>query len=183
MENLTNFLYNRFQFSQQQQQNILLTEQSISETDLLAGHRATNYLLTPAAHLNLTHHYHFWVAHYVNNNVVGRVTRSFFRNLYLAYYIILSPFNSIMQDRKITQANFKQFTSFKKKKGQKIEQITEIDAIAKEKHFQDIESIPQNWQQFRFIVSYSDVFFPFVCLQCYQQSLESDAKKWASCIF
>ena len=88
MENLTNFLYNRFQFSQQQQQNILLTEQSISETDLLAGHRATNYLLTPAAHLNLTHHYHFWVAHYVNNDVVGRVTRSFFRNLYLAYYII-----------------------------------------------------------------------------------------------
>ena len=88
MENLTNFPYNGFQFSQQQQQNILLTELSLSETDLLAGHRATNYLLTPAAHLNLTHHYHFWVAHYVNNNIVGRVTRSFFRNLYLAYYII-----------------------------------------------------------------------------------------------
>ena len=93
MENLTNFLYNRFQFSQQQQQqNILLTEQSVSETDLLAGHRATNYLLTPAAHLNLTHHYHFWVAHYVNNNVVGQVTRSFFWNLYLAYYIIFVSF-------------------------------------------------------------------------------------------
>ena len=92
MENLTNFLYNGFQFSQQQQ-NILLTELSLlSETDLLAGHRATNYLLTPAAHLNLTHHYHFWVAHYVNNDVVGRVTRSFFRNLYLAYYIIFVSF-------------------------------------------------------------------------------------------
>ena len=57
IENLTNFLYNGFQFSQQQQ-NILLTELSLlSETDLLAGHRATNYLLTPAAHLNLTHHF------------------------------------------------------------------------------------------------------------------------------
>ena len=34
--------------------------------------------------------------------------------------------------------------------------------------FSRYQSIPWNWQQFRYIVSYSDVFFPFVCLQCYQ---------------
>ena len=183
MENLTNFLYNRFQFSQQQQQNILLTEQSISETDLLAGHRATNYLLTPAAHLNLTHHYHFWVAHYVNNNVVGRVTRSFFRNLYLAYYIILSPFNSIMQDRKITQANFKQFTSFKKKKGQKIEQITEIDAIAKKNIFKISKvylRIGNNFVSQFPILMFSSLLY--VC-NAINRAWNLMQKKWASCIF
>ena len=128
MENLTNFLYNRFQFSQQQQQNILLTEQSISETDLLAGHRATNYLLTPAAHLNLTHHYHFWVAHYVNNNVVGKSDEIIFLKFIFSRYYLCPLFYDVWKERKITWANnfnmhlWSILLFFLKSKGWKIKQ-------------------------------------------------------------